>query len=108
MATHGQNGSTQECVIEFHTPTDEGGPRLDGYLLKSTHKMNEMTELASRGEAVDCDSRAWMLAQVDFIIDSIGNEKLDLNDEMRSNLLQLLLAIANLNEHMRHQDFLTR
>jgi flagellar biosynthesis regulator FlaF len=44
-----------------------------------------------------------MLAQVDFIVETIGSENLELDDEMRSNLLQLLLAIANLNEQIRHQ-----
>ena len=50
---------------------------------------------------VDHNSREWMLAQVDFIIETIGNEDLEIGDEMRSNLLQLLLAIANLNEQIR-------
>ena len=64
---------------------------------------NEINELVSLGEAVDRDSRDWMLAQVDFIVEAIGNESLELGDEMRSNLLQLLLAIANLNEQIRRQ-----
>jgi hypothetical protein len=44
-----------------------------------------------------------MLDQVDFIVEAIGNETLELGDEMRSNLLQLLLALANLNEQIRRQ-----
>ncbi len=44
-----------------------------------------------------------MLTQVDFIVETIGNENPELDDQMRSNLLQLLLAIANLNEQIRHQ-----
>ena len=44
-----------------------------------------------------------MLEQVDFIVETIGDESLDVGDEMRSNLLQLLLSIANLNEQIRSQ-----
>jgi len=108
MTTHGQNDSSQGCVIDLRTSSDEGGPRLDKYLLKSTRQLNAITELVSRGETVDFDSRDWMLAQVDFIVETIGDENMELGNEMRSNLLQLLLAIANLNEHMRHQAFLNR
>jgi hypothetical protein len=42
-----------------------------------------------------------MLAQVDYIVETMGNDALEISDEMRSNMLQLLLAIANLNEQIR-------
>jgi flagellar biosynthesis regulator FlaF len=44
-----------------------------------------------------------MLDQVDFLVETIGDESLQLSDEMRSNLLQFLLTIANLNEEIRHK-----
>jgi flagellar biosynthesis regulator FlaF len=103
MTTLSRNSYSQDCVIDLHTSLGEGRLRLDNYLLESTQELDAITELASRGEAVDRDSRAWMLAQVDFIVETIGNESVELGDEMRSNLLQLLLAIANLNEQIRHQ-----
>jgi hypothetical protein len=92
---------SQGCVIDQSAGFVEGGANLDDYLLKSTLELNAITDLASRGEVIDADSRAWMLGQVDYIVETIGNEGLELNDEMRSNLLQLLLAIANLNEQIR-------
>ena len=103
MTPPSRNGYSQGGTIELDTRFDEGGPRLDNYLLKSTQKLDAITEIVSRGEAIDRDSRDWMLAQVDFIIETIGDEALELKDEMRSDLLQLLLAIANLNEQIRHQ-----
>jgi flagellar biosynthesis regulator FlaF len=108
MATDRRSGSSQGCTIDLQASSGEGGLCLDNYLLKSTDKLNALTELVSRGDSVDYDSRAWMLAQVDFIIETIGNDSLELDNELRSNLLQLLLAVANLNEHMRHQAFLNR
>ena len=103
MTTPTRANYSQGGVIDLHTSLDEGGAHLDDYLLKSTQELNVLTELANRGEVVGRDSREWMLTQVDFIIETIGNEGLELNDEMRSNLLQLLLAIANLNEQIRSQ-----
>jgi flagellar biosynthesis regulator FlaF len=89
--------------MELHTSLGESGPSLDDYLLNSTQEFNTIAEIVSRGEVVDRGSRDWILAQVDFIVDTIGNESLELSEELRSNLLQLLLAIANLNEQIRRQ-----
>ena len=103
MTTPRGNSSSQGCLIDLPTSPGEGGLRLDSYLLKSTQELGAITELVSRGEVVGRDSRDWMLAQVDFIVEAIGDESIELGDEMRSNLLQLLLSIANLNEQIRHQ-----
>jgi hypothetical protein len=103
MTTQSRSGYSQGRVIDVHTGLLEAGTDLDNYLLKSTQELNAITELANRGEVVDRDSRDWMLTQVDFIVETIGDDSLDLDDEMRSNLLQLLLAIANLNEQIRSQ-----
>lgn len=81
----------------------EGVAHLDDYLVETTQKLEAITGVAGQGEIVDHNSREWMLAQVDFIIETIGDESLQISDEMRSHLLQLLLAIANLNEQIRSQ-----
>jgi hypothetical protein len=103
MTAPGRNNYSEASVIELHSSLGEGGPSLDDYLLNSTVELNTIAELVSRGEAVDRGSRDWILAQVDFIVDTIGNESLELDEEIRANLLQLLLAIANLNEQIRRQ-----
>ena len=103
MTTPSRNIHSEKSVIELPVSFGEDGPSLDSYLADSTQELNAITELVSRGETADRDSRDWMLAQVDFIVETIGNENLEIGDEMRSNLLQLLLAIANLNEQIRHQ-----
>jgi hypothetical protein len=103
MTTPSHNDYTLECLIDPHTSSQEGAPHLDNYFLKATQELNAITELVSRGEIVDRNSRDWMLDQVDFIVDTIGDDGLEMGDELRSNLLQLLLAIANLNEQIRCQ-----
>lgn len=107
MTPPSHNGYPQEYIIDLHANFVEGGLHLDNYLLKSTQKLDSITELLSRGEVVDPDTRDWMLAQVDFIVETVGNDGLELGDDLRSNLLQLLLAIANLNEQIRHQASLS-
>jgi hypothetical protein len=107
MTTPGGDGYSQGCTIDLHPSIGESGPRLDNYLLESTQELEAITELVSRGKVVDRVSRDWMLAQVDFIVEAIGDETLELGDELRSKLLQLLLAIANLNEQIRRQTSLS-
>lgn len=103
MTTTGRNGYSQGGVIDLPKSLNEGGPRLANYILESTRRLSAITELVGRDEVVDHDSHNWMLAQVDFIVDMIGNENLELDDKMRSDLLQFLLAVANLNEQIRQQ-----
>jgi hypothetical protein len=103
MTTPSRNDYPLGCVIDPPTSSQEGALRLDNYFLKATQELNAITELVGRGEIVDRNSRDWMLDQVDFIVEAIGDEGLELGDELRSNLLQLLLAIANLNEQIRCQ-----
>jgi hypothetical protein len=103
MSTPSRTGYSEGCGIDLHASLGESGPGLDSYLMKSKQELDAINVLVSRGEVVTHDSHDWMLAQVDFIVEIIGNEGLELEDEMRSNLLQLLLAIANLNEQIRRQ-----
>ena len=107
MITLDGNPSSQGCVFDPRTNLGEGGPRLADYLQKSTQELDSITELVGRREVIGRDAHDWMLAQVDFIIETIGNESLELAEDMRSKLLQLLLAIANLNEQIRRQTSLS-
>jgi uncharacterized protein HemX len=107
MLTYGSDSSSQDCVIDLPAGTCENAQELEEYIPESTKKLNSIAELMSRGEKIDRDTHDWMLSQVDFLVETVGNESLELNDEIRSNLLQLLLAIANLNEEIRHHASLS-
>ena len=76
---------------------------LDIYLAAATAELKGSTQLLELGQPLNRNARDWMLDQVDFIVETIGDESLELDEETRSNLLQLLLAIANLNEQLRQQ-----
>jgi hypothetical protein len=103
MRSNYEEDPKEACVIDEASSSEIGILPLEDYLAECTQKLESLTELTSNGEPVDQVSRNWMLAQVDFIVETIGNENLQISDEMRSNLLQLMLAIANLNEQIRHQ-----
>jgi hypothetical protein len=76
---------------------------LDLYLATATAELKGYVQLLELGQPLNREARDWMLDQVDFIVETIGDESEELADETRSNLLQLLLAIANLNEQLRQQ-----
>ena len=97
---------SRPSISELDSRLGSGGLDLNDYLLASRRQLNTITEMAANRETISRNSRDWMLTQVDFIIDTVGDECLELTEEMRSNLLQLLLAIANLNEQIRQQGSL--
>ena len=103
MTTSCRDGSSQSCVIEPQASLQGDNARLQNYLQESTQELNVVSERVNLGETVDHESRDWILTQVNFIVDTMGNEGLEIGDELRSDLLQLLLAFANLNEQIRRQ-----
>ena len=106
MASLNSDRNPHATVIDFPTSLGEGSSSLDDYVENSTRQLDALTELVGRGETIDSASRDWILNQVDFIIGAVGSEHLELTDQTRSNLLQLLLALANLNEQIRRQTSL--
>lgn len=90
--------SGNSCESRAATPLS-----LRAYLAKSELRVVALTEAARRRHDIALDDHAWLLAQVEFIVDTIGAENLELTEDLRSDLLQLLLSIANLNEEVRRQ-----
>ena len=103
MGTSSGDGSFSGCAIKPRASFVTGSAGLKNYLLKSTKELTAISGRVSHGETVDHDSRAWVLAQVGFIVETMNGDGRELQDELRSDLLQLLLAIANLNEQIRRQ-----
>ena len=101
MPIYEDEDSLRNCVIAAPAGVVDDAPLVD-YIAESTQRLESIEEVWARGEGVDTDSHEWMLRQVDYIVETIGNDEHELGDEMRSSMLQLLLAIANLNEQVRH------
>lgn len=92
---------SQVYAIDAEPGPEVCNPILENYLAESTQRLESIADRLNRGEEADRDEHDWMLAQVDFIVETVGREGSALSEELRSNLLQLLLALANLNEQIR-------
>lgn len=96
--------NTQDCAVELRPAPRESQLDLDQYIADATQKLTITSNRVNLGEQVDWETRSWLLSQVEFVVDTIGDEKLQLSEDLQSRLLQLLLAIANLNEEVRRQE----
>lgn len=106
MNTSTRDSQLETSVLEVSTHIGESAAHLKDYLQDSMQQLATITERVSRGETIDFQTHHWMLDQVDYLVEMMGDESLELDDELRSNLLQLLLSIANLNEQIRRQGSL--
>ena len=103
MASSDINSDLRGAVAELPAELDRSGTTLDIYTINSYRKLNDFAQAMEQGVVLGPEARAWMLDQVDFIVEAISDESQNLSDDLRSSLLQLLLAIANLNEQARRQ-----
>jgi len=98
------SNSTQDRAAELRPAQHESGLTLDQYIADATQKLTIISNRVRQEQEVDWEERNWLLSQVEFVVDTLGDEKLQLGEELQSRLLQLLLAIANLNEEVRRQE----
>jgi hypothetical protein len=104
---------TKTCqVAGCHSELAEGFANIglcpNHYLAEATERLGEASDRLKIGLSVDRESLEWLLDQVDFIVDMIGADPQGFTDGQRSEFLQLLLSVANLNEEIRQQSAGTR
>lgn len=102
MRSYNEQDAPHLGVLE--APAGAVGVEWEDYIADSTQRLESIAERSAQGEPADRESRDWMLAQVDYIVEAVGNDEIQMSDDMRSNMLQLLLAIANLNEQIRQES----
>lgn len=78
------------------------------YLAEARERLEKASDRLKSGLSVDRESLEWLLDQVDFIVDLVGADPQGLTDGQRSEFLQLLLSVANLNEEIRQRSAETR
>jgi hypothetical protein len=106
MTTTSHMCHAENCAVEVPGVLDKEGLCLNHYLDEAFRKLAAATEHSHHGEEVDCVTMNWLLAQVDFTVDRLGQEETNWDPDQRSRLLELLLGVANLNEYMRHSTVL--
>ncbi|MGH9678941.1 MAG: hypothetical protein ACRD4Y_03240 [Candidatus Acidiferrales bacterium] len=91
------------CRAEVPDGFRERSLCVEHYLEFANVRLENAAEDFRSGQGVDADTMDWLLGQVDFVVETIGNENVALSEAQRSQLLQLLLGVANLNEYIRHE-----
>jgi len=75
-------------------------PRIEGlclnhYLQGAFQRLAAATQRLSNGRDLDYYTMDWLLAQVDFAVESLAQEDANWDADQRSKLLELLLGVAN-------------
>jgi len=96
------------CTAEIPGVLEKEGLCLRHYLEKAFRELGRATQDFQLGEEVDYHAMDWLLAQVDFVVDWLAEEDTNLDSDQRSQLLELLLGVANLNEYVRHSTVVAR
>jgi hypothetical protein len=96
------------CNFEIPEGLKAQGRCLDHYMEDVFQKLNQASDCSRVGNGVGRNTLRWLLVQADFIVETLSGETAVSDPEKHFKLLQLILGIANLNEHVRHQAFLPR
>ena len=107
MDTPGPLCAATGCSEEIPAALETEGLCLQHYLEKAFHNLAAVTLDFQCGRDIDDRAMEWLLSQVDFAVESLGQENAPWTAEQRSLLLELILGIANLNEFMRHSKMVT-
>jgi hypothetical protein len=95
---------SQDCHAEVPEAFGDGTICLQHYVAEATYRLETAKNRFGSGLGVDGEALDWLLAQVDFVVETIGSDNLTLDDFQRSELLELLLGVANLNECIHHSS----
>jgi hypothetical protein len=107
MATPGPACAATGCSVEIPAALETEGLCLQHYLEKAFHNLATATQDFQCGSDIDDQAMEWLLSQVNFAVESLGQENAPGTAEQRSLLLELILGIANLNEFIRHSRMAT-
>jgi hypothetical protein len=101
MTTPSRTCHSEGCRIQVPVGFNDRGLCLDHYLQVATLELDTSASRFRDGQGVDTDTLDWLLIQVEFVVEAVGDEESSLTAEQRTRLLELLLGIANLNEYIR-------
>jgi len=106
MATPSRSCGVPGCDLEIPEGLKIHGHCLDHYIEDVFQKLDQASDFSRSGHGVDQNSLKWLLLQVDCIVEILSGEATVPDPEKHLKLLELILGIANLNEHVRHQTIL--
>ena len=108
MTTRNRTCQTPGCRVEVPVVLEIEGLCLNHYLEGAFQRLTAATQDFQNGRDLDYYTMDWLLAQVDFAVESLAEEDANWDADQRSKLLELLLGVANLNEYVRHETVVAR
>ena len=108
MPTSSRKCHGPDCTVEVPVILKDEGLCLNHHLEGAFQRLAAATEDFQSGRDMDCQTMDWLLAQVDFAVQSLAQEDTNWDADQRSKLLELLLGVANLNEYVRHFHAMAR
>ncbi len=77
---------------------------LDHYIEQAQTRLQAALELCQQCGPVDLHTLDWLLADADFILQSLAQNGGSYASSQRDKLLELLLRLSNLQEYLRHHS----
>jgi len=77
---------------------------LDHYVDQAFFRLRAAFELCHKGGAVDARTLDWLFADAEFAAQSLSQKDFTPSPAQRVRVLELLLALANLQEYLRHHS----
>jgi hypothetical protein len=98
-----QTCHAEGCEFQVPGGLAREGLCLDHYLEIAFRRLRDAIERTRMEQEVEGTTLDWLLAQVDFTVQSLAEDDGTQDTNQRTRLLELLLGVANLNEHIRHR-----
>ncbi len=80
---------------------------LDHYIERVFARLHEALDLCQQGQPADLRTLHW-LSDADFAVQLLSQSGQERTPAQRSQLLQLLLGLANLHEYLRHHSVVVK
>ncbi|MCI0624199.1 MAG: hypothetical protein L0387_21570 [Acidobacteria bacterium] len=77
---------------------------LDHYVEKAASDLHAALDLCRQGHPVDSHDLDWLLAGADFAVQTLTQNRIGCSPTQRAKVLELLLALSNLQEYLRHHS----
>jgi hypothetical protein len=90
------------CELPVVTGLEQEGLCINHYLEVAFQGLWKVTESVHTERDADPVTLDWLFAQVDFAVETLAQQNNLLDTKQRTRLLELLLGVVNLHEHMRH------
>jgi len=77
---------------------------LNHYVDQALARLRVARETCHKGGPIEARTLEWLLADADFVVQSLSQNGFAQSPAQRARVLELLLGLANLQEYLRHHS----